>query len=72
MEGNGICSAAFCESAALRRKLLLGARGLALSVTAYAVPPPPKGEVLLYLPADDEKLPQGDAFRHCRKVSRHH
>ena len=28
MEGNCICSAAFCESAALRGKLLLGASGL--------------------------------------------
>ena len=37
---NDICSAAFCESAALRES------GLALSVTAYAVPPLPKGEAL--------------------------
>ena len=37
---NGIYSAAFCESAALRGS------GLALSVTAYAVPPLPKGEAL--------------------------
>ena len=37
--GNSICSAAFCESTALR-----GERVLALSVTAYAVPPLPKGE----------------------------
>ena len=36
--GSGICSAAFCESAALRGS------GLALSVTACAVPPLPKGE----------------------------
>ena len=38
VEETSICSAAFCESAALRGS------GLALSVTAYAVPPLPKGE----------------------------
>ena len=63
MEGSGICSAAFCESAALRRKLLLGASGLNPLRHRYAMPPPPKGEVLLYLPADDEKLPLRGSWR---------
>ena len=45
VEGNGSCRAAFCESAA-------GSR-LALSVTAHAVPPLPKGEAL----AKPETLP---------------
>ena len=47
--GNGICCAVFCESAAQRGTNPLRHR--------CAMPPPPKGEVLLYLPADAEKLP---------------
>ena len=41
MEENGICSAAFCESAALREKALLGASGLnslSQSLTALTAP----------------------------------
>ena len=39
VEGNGICSAAFCESAALR--------GITLSVCSLrSQPAPPKGELL--------------------------
>ena len=41
MEGNGICNAAFCESAALREKALLGASGLnslSQSLTALTAP----------------------------------
>ena len=40
MEGSGICSACFL------RKRGAAVSGLALSVTAYAVPPLPKGEAL--------------------------
>ena len=39
MTGSGICSAAFCESAALQKN------GLALSVSLLS-PAPPKGEPL--------------------------
>ena len=42
---NGICSAAFCESAALRGKLLLGASGLNPLSHRCAMPAPPKGEL---------------------------
>ena len=41
VEGNGICNAAFCESAALREKALLGASGLnslSQSLTALTAP----------------------------------
>ena len=41
MEGSGICNAAFCESAALREKALLGASGLnslSQSLTALTAP----------------------------------
>ena len=54
---NGICSAAFCESAALQERLLLSASGLNPLRLCFANPPPPKGEVLLYLPEVAEKLP---------------
>ena len=44
VEENSICSAAFCESAALGDTNSLRLTACALSVTAYAVPPLPKGE----------------------------
>ena len=50
VEGSGRCSAAFCESAALRGKRTL-------SVIAARCHLPRKGEVLLYLPEDAKKLP---------------
>ena len=63
MEENGSYRAAFYESAALRGKLLLGASGLNPLRLCFANPPPPKGEVLLYLPEVAEKLPRGELSR---------
>ena len=63
VKGNSICSAAFYESAALWGKLLLGASGLNPLRHRCAMPPPPKGEVLLYLPEVAEKLPRGELSR---------
>ena len=63
VKANGICSAAFYESAALWGKLLLGASGLNPLRHRCAMPPPPKGEVLLYLPEVAEKLPRGELSR---------
>lgn len=57
MEGSGRCSAAFCESAALRESFCLAQAGGILSVFASQIHLPRKGEVLLYLPEGAEKLP---------------
>lgn len=57
MEGSGRCSAAFCESAALRESFCLAQAGGTLSVFASQIHLPRKGEVLLYLPEGAEKLP---------------
>ena len=38
-------------------------RGLNPLRVCFANPPPPKGEALLYLPADDEKLPLRGSWR---------
>lgn len=57
MEGSGRCSAAFCESAALRESFCLAQAGGPLSVFASQIHLPRKGEVLLYLPEGAEKLP---------------
>ena len=46
MEGNGICSAAFCESAALRKRFLQNFSGLNPLSHRCAMPAPPKGELL--------------------------
>ena len=55
--GKGRCSAAFCESAALRESFCLAQAGGTLSVFASQIHLPRKGEVLLYLPEGAEKLP---------------
>ena len=55
--GNGRCSAAFCESAALRESFCLAQAGGTLSVFASQIHLPRKGEVLLYLPEGAKKLP---------------
>ena len=57
MEGSGRCSAAFCESAALRESFCLAQAGGTLSVFASQIHLPRKGEVLLYLPEGAKKLP---------------
>ena len=57
MEGSGRCSAAFCESAALRESFCLAQAGGTLSVFASQIHLPRKEEVLLYLPEGAEKLP---------------
>ena len=57
MEGNGICSAAFCASAALRGKLLLGASGLNPLRLCFANPPPPKGGGFALLTGSCQKAP---------------
>ena len=56
VEGSGRCSAAFCESAALRESFCLAQAGGTLSVFASQIHLPRKGEVLLYLPEGTEKL----------------
>ena len=57
VKGNGRCSAAFSESAALRESFCLAQAGGTPSVFASQIHLPRKGEVLLYLPPDGEKLP---------------
>ena len=70
MEGSGRCSAAFCESAALRESFCLAQAGGTLSVFASQIHLPRKGEVLLYLPEGAEKFPAAaEAFTRRGKVA---
>ena len=70
VKGNGSCSAAFCESAALGERLLLSASGLNPLRLCFANPPPPKGEVLLYLPEVAEKLPLRGSWHRAAMTER--
>ena len=55
--GNSICSAAFCESAALRESTAWRERAEPSPSRLAPCHLPRKGEVLLYLPEGAEKLP---------------
>ncbi len=59
--GNGICNAAFCESAALRESTAWRERAEPSPSRLAPCHLPRKGEVLLYLPEGAEKLPLGGA-----------
>ena len=71
MEENGICNAAFCESAALRESFCLTQEACALSVISLrSMPDSPKGELTPSVIAyGDATFPKGTAFSGSDKVS---